>query len=83
MTAPSGRVYRPYDLAYSRRPEVKKEHAERVKARRWAIKKYGETAVAGKDIDHIKSLKAGGHTTMGNIRPRDIHSNRADKTFYN
>jgi len=83
MAAPSGRVYDAYDLAYSRRPEVKKKHAERVKARRWMIKRYGKAALAGKDIDHIRSLKAGGTTTMGNIRPRDISENRADKTYYN
>ena len=83
MAAPSGRVYSAYDLAYSRRPEVKKRHAEQVKARRWAIKKYGAKAVAGKDIDHVRSLKSGGSTTLKNIRIRSIHENRGDKTFYN
>jgi hypothetical protein len=53
-----------------------------VKARRWAIKRYGKRALEGKDIDHIKSLEAGGTTTMSNIRPRDIEANRADKTFH-
>ena len=83
MAAPSGRVYSKYDLEYSRRPESKKRHAEQVKARRWAIKRYGKAAVAGKDVDHIKSIKSGGRTTMGNIRLRSIHENRGDKTFYN
>jgi hypothetical protein len=81
MAAPSGRVYSAYDLAYSRRPEVKKRHAEQVKARRWAIKKYGKAAVRGKDIDHIKALSAGGKTTMSNIRIRSIKENRGDKTY--
>jgi hypothetical protein len=83
MVAPSGRVYSKYDLAYSRRPAIKHRHAEQVKARRWAIKKWGKEAVKGKDIDHILALKGGGSTTMKNIRIRSIHANRADKTFFN
>jgi len=82
MAAPSGRVYSAYDREYERRPEVKRKHAERVKARRWAIKRYGKRAIEGKDIDHIRSLESGGSTTMSNIRVRDIGSNRADKTFH-
>lgn len=81
MAAPSGRVYSAYDRAYEHRPEVKKKHAERVKARRWAIKMYGAAAVRGKDVDHIRSLEGGGSTSRGNIRLRDISSNRADKTY--
>ena len=81
MAAPSGRVYSAYDRAYEHRPEVKKKHAERVKARRLAIKLYGKAAVAGKDVDHIRSLEGGGRTTASNIRIRDIKSNRADKTY--
>jgi hypothetical protein len=83
MAAPSGRVYSAYDVAYEHRPEIKKKHYERIKARRMAIKLYGKAALVGKDIDHIRSLKAGGGTDLQNIRPRDIHSNRGDKTFYN
>lgn len=82
MTAPSGRVYSAYDKAYDARPEIRKRHYERIKARRMAIKLYGKAAIAGKDIDHIRSLKAGGTTSLANIRPRDIHSNRGDKSFY-
>lgn len=81
MAAPSGRVYSAYDRAYERRPEVKKKHAERVKARRLAIKLYGKAAVAGKDIDHVRSLESGGRTMASNIRIRDRRSNRADKTY--
>jgi hypothetical protein len=82
MAAPSGRVYSAYDRAYEHRPEVKRKHYERIKARRLAIKMYGKAALVGKDIDHIRSLKAGGTTTATNIRPRDIHANRADKTYH-
>lgn len=81
MAAPSGRVYSAYDRAYERRPEVKRKHAERVKARRWAIKMYGKAALRGKDVDHIRSLEGGGGTTRGNIRLRDVSSNRGDKTY--
>lgn len=81
MTAPSGRVYSAYDRAYERRPEVRRKHAERVKARRLAIKLYGKAAVAGKDVDHIKSLEGGGRTVASNIRIRDRRSNRGDKTY--
>jgi len=83
MAAPSGRVYSAYDKAYAARPEVKKRRAQQVKARRWAVKKWGRAAIEGKDIDHIRSLKAGGKTTLGNIRIRSVHENRGDKTFYN
>jgi hypothetical protein len=83
MAAPSGRVYSAYDRAYDARPEIRKKHYERIKARRMAIKLYGKAALVGKDIDHVKSLQAGGRTTIGNIRPRDVHSNRGDKSFYN
>jgi hypothetical protein len=83
MAAPSGRVYSNYDLAYSRRPEIKHRHAEQVAARRLARKEFGAKAIEGKDIDHIRALVAGGTTTPRNIRIRSIHSNRGDKTFYN
>lgn len=83
MAAPSGRVYSAYDRAYEHRPEVKKKHAERVAARRLAIKLYGREAVRGKDVDHVKSLESGGITSPTNIRLRDIRQNRADKTYFN
>jgi len=81
MTAPSGRVYSAYDVAYEHRPAIKRKHAERVAARRLAIKEFGKQAVEGKDVDHIRSLQGGGTTTPSNIRLRSIHSNRADKTY--
>jgi hypothetical protein len=83
MTAPSGRVYSAYDRAYDAQPAIRKKHYERTKARRMAIKRWGKAAIAGKDIDHIRSLQAGGGTDWQNLRPRAISSNRGDKTFYN
>jgi hypothetical protein len=81
MSAPSGRVYSEYDREYEHRPAIKRKHARRVAARRLAIKLYGKAAIAGKDIDHVRSLEGGGTTSPSNIRVRDIHSNRADKTY--
>ena len=81
MTAPSGRVYSAYDRAYDNRPEVEKKHAERVKARRHMIARYGKEALKGKDVDHIVALQGGGSNDPSNWRLRDIHSNRADKTY--
>jgi len=83
MAAPSGRVYSAYDAAYQKRPEVRARHIARLRARRAAVKKYGEAALRGKDVDHIKSLKSGGGNTASNIRLRPTHENRADKTYYN
>lgn len=83
MAAPSGRVYSAYDRAYEKRPEVRRRHILRMRARRAAVKKYGKAALKGMDVDHIKSLKAGGSNTSSNIRLRRTSLNRADKTYYN
>ena len=83
MAAPSGRVYTAYDRAYNRTPKVRAKHAARLRARRLAIKLYGKAALQGKDVDHVKSLEAGGSNDPSNFRLRDVHSNRGDKTFYN
>jgi len=83
MAAPSGRVYTAYDRAYNRTPRVRAKHAARLRARRLAIKLYGKAALQGKDVDHVKSLEAGGSNVPSNLRLRDVKSNRGDKTFYN
>ena len=81
MTAPSGRVYSDYDRAYQKRPEVMKEHAERLKARRHMVARYGKEALKGKDVDHIVALEGGGTNNPSNWRLRPISANRADKTY--
>jgi hypothetical protein len=83
MAAPSGRVYSAYDAAYQKRPDVRLRHIERLRARRQAEKKYGKEALKGMDVDHIRALKGGGSNAPSNIRLRPVHSNRADKTYYN
>lgn len=53
-----------------------KDQLERQKARREYDKKGIDRA--GKDIDHIKPIRAGGKTTTGNLRLRDPSANEAD-----
>ena len=61
----------------------RKDTQERVEARRFMVKKLGIKAVEGKDVDHKLSIKGGGGNSPSNLRLRDPHSNRGDKTFYN
>jgi len=49
---------------------------ERQKARRLYDKKGIDRA--GKDIDHIKPIRKGGKTTVGNLRLRDKSKNKSD-----
>lgn len=52
------------------------DQIERQRARR-ALDKKG-VARKGKDIDHIKPLRAGGKSTDGNLRLRSPSNNRSD-----
>lgn len=70
--------YRPYDREYAKHDNEKQR--ERMKARYWAIKRYGEAALKGKDLDHIHPLAAGGSNDPSNWRIRSIHANRGDKS---
>jgi hypothetical protein len=81
MTAPSGRVYSDYDRAYEKRPDIMLKHAERLKARRHMVARYGKEALKGKDVDHIVALEGGGSNTPSNWRLRPISANRSDKTY--
>lgn len=53
-----------------------KDQLERQQARREYDKKGIDRA--GKDIDHIKPIRAGGTSTTGNLRLRDPSANQAD-----
>jgi hypothetical protein len=68
--------YNDYDRAHIA------ETAERVEARRFMVKKLGEKAVQGKDVDHIHALRGGGSNKPSNLRLRSPHANRADKTYF-
>lgn len=59
----------------------KDETLLRVQARRLITKKMGIAAVRGKDVDHRRSIKAGGTNAPSNLRLRDPSKNRGDKTF--
>lgn len=52
------------------------DQLERQRARR----KYDKAGIdrAGKNIDHVKPLRAGGKSTTGNMRLRDPSANKAD-----
>lgn len=80
MAALSGRVYSDYDREYAKHDNAKQR--ARMKARYWAIKKYGEAVMKGKDLDHRVPLQAGGGNDPSNWRIRSIHANRGDKTVF-
>lgn len=72
--------YSPYDREYAKHDNEKQR--ARAKARYWMVKKYGEAALRGKDVDHVQPLQAGGSNDPGNWRVRDIHGNRGDKKVF-
>jgi hypothetical protein len=70
--------YKPYDRLYAKHDNAKQR--ARMKARYWMVKKYGEAALSGKDVDHKQPLQAGGSNDPSNWRIRSIHANRGDKS---
>jgi len=68
--------YKPYDREYAKHDNAKQRL--RMRARYAMVKKYGEAALKGKDIDHIHPLQAGGGNAPGNLRVRDASENRGD-----
>jgi len=71
-----------YDRRYERDPRVLAEQRKRMKARYWMIKKYGEAALKGKDVDHTHPLAAAGSNEPSNWRIRDSASNQGDKSVF-
>ena len=67
-----------YD-AYAR--AHKDDTAKAMAARRKYEKENGPIP-KGWDVDHRKSIKAGGSNDMSNLRPRRARENRGDKTFH-
>jgi hypothetical protein len=72
--------YKPYDREYAKHDNAKQRM--RMRARYAMVKKYGEAALKGKDIDHVVPLQAGGSNKPSNWRVRDIHGNRGDKKVF-
>ena len=74
-------VKRDYKKEYKRDLETGKsgpgsDQSERQRARKLYDKKGVDRA--GKDIDHIKPLRAGGKSTTGNLRLRAKKANQGD-----
>lgn len=59
------------------RPDERKKHAERAKARR----AYDAAGIdrTGKDIAHVKALANGGSASLSNTELEPVHKNRAFK----
>jgi len=77
----NGKVYtysRDYKKEYAERtPQQKKNRTVRAQARKKMEKIYGKSALKGKDVDHIKGIKAGnGHN---NLRVTSVRKNRSKK----
>jgi hypothetical protein len=76
MTQVNGK--RDYKHAYKLQKQngETKDQLERQKARR----KYDQNGIdrSGKDIDHVKPIRAGGKTTVGNLRLRNKRVNQRD-----
>jgi len=71
-----------YDVQYKKGAKYMADQRERMRARYWAVKRLGEKALQGKDLDHIKPLAAGGTNAPSNWRIRSVHGNRGDKKMF-
>lgn len=76
MTQKNGK--RDYKHAYELQKQTgeTKDQVERQRARR----AYDKAGIErnGKDIDHIKPIRAGGKSTKGNLRLRSKRANQSD-----
>lgn len=60
----------------SRRPDRRRDNILRKRARRLMIKKHGKAALRGKEVDHVKPLKAGGSNGLSNLKISGRSANR-------
>ena len=60
----------------SRRPDRRKDNILRKRARRRMIKKHGEAALRGREVDHKVPLKAGGSNGFSNLSISSRSANR-------
>lgn len=70
------RDYKAEYANYHGKPEQIAKRGMRVQARRDVVKKVGEAAVAGKDIDHKKALRHGGTNAPSNLKISTVKANR-------
>ena len=77
-TKATGRDYS-YDKAYLRTPKQRENNRLRKAARRAMEKKVGKSAIAGKDVDHVRPLKSGGSNRPSNLRVLTVAQNRGRK----
>lgn len=75
--ASTGRVYYAQD-----NPKAVKKASMRKQARRIMERKYGKSAMKGKDVDHIKPLERGGTNALSNLRliPASVNRSRNKKS---
>lgn len=64
------------DRGYNATPENIKKRQQRNSARAAVAKDVGWDKLKGKDVDHIKPVRAGGGNSRSNLRIRDRHTNR-------
>lgn len=69
---------REYDT-YQGTPEQKRNRAKRNAARREMKRLLGNSAIAGKDIDHKIPLSKGGGNGRSNLQVTSVHYNRSVK----
>lgn len=69
--ASTGRIY--YELT----AEERRKNILRKRARRAAVKKYGEEYMKGKDVDHKTPLAKGGSNAPSNLRVVPTSKNRS------
>ena len=76
MTQKNGKRDYKHAYALQKKSGETEDQLERQRARR----KYDKAGVdrAGKQIDHVKPLRAGGKSTTGNMRLRSPKANMAD-----
>lgn len=70
------RDYKAEHAQYASKPENRKRHAARNKARRDYEKVHGDLP-ASVDLDHVKPLSKGGSTALSNVRPVSQTQNRS------
>lgn len=79
MPTNKGHYMRDYYRAHSEKWNNPTETGKRVKrnqARAKMVKKYGKSAVKGKDVGHKNPLRKNGSNKMSNLRIESIKKNR-------